>query len=196
MLLGLGASYKVARNIELYSNISENYRSVTFADISISNLHSLSILKFLMKTDQSFDFFGVRGDFKKQVSFDIGFFSLFYNDRIGFIQKAFSDGRVKSEKGNVGNAIIYGFESLIDFDINEIFIKDNDVSMNFFVNSSLINSEYTKSEVPGVQGKEVEFVPNLNFKTGLKFGIRDLVFNLQYTYLSKQFTDASKCSGG
>ena len=63
--------------------------------------------------------------------------------------------------------------------------------MNFFVNSSLINSEYTKSEVPGVQGKEVEFVPNLNFKTGLKFGIRDLVFNLQYTYLSKQFTDAS-----
>ena len=195
VLLGLGASYKVARNIELYSNISENYRSVTFADISISN-PAFSINPEISDENGSTFDFGVRGDFKKQVSFDIGFFSLFYNDRIGFIQKAFSDGRVKSEKGNVGNAIIYGFESLIDFDINEIFIKDNDVSMNFFVNSSLINSEYTKSEVPGVQGKEVEFVPNLNFKTGLKFGIRDLVFNLQYTYLSKQFTDASNAVEG
>ena len=195
VLLGLGASYKVARNIELYSNISENYRSVTFADISISN-PAFSINPEISDENGSTFDFGVRGDFKKQVSFDIGFFSLFYNDRIGFIQKAFSDGRVKSEKGNVGNAIIYGFESLIDFDINEIFIKNNDVSMNFFVNSSLIKSEYTKSEVPGVQGKEVEFVPNLNLKTGLKYGIRDLVLNLQYTYLSKQFTDASNAVEG
>ncbi len=195
LLLGLGASYKVARNIELYSNISENYRSVTFADISISN-PAFSINPEISDENGSTFDFGVRGDFKKQVSFDIGFFSLFYNDRIGFIQKAFSDGRVKSEKGNVGNAIIYGFESLIDFDINEIFIKNNDVSMNFFVNSSLIKSEYTKSEVPGVQGKEVEFVPNLNLKTGLKYGIRDLVLNLQYTYLSKQFTDASNAVEG
>ena len=195
VLLGLGASYKVARNIELYSNISENYRSVTFADISISN-PAFSINPEISDENGSTFDFGVRGDFKKQVSFDIGFFSLFYNDRIGFIQKAFSDGRVKSEKGNVGNAIIYGFESLIDFDVNEIFIKNNDVSMNFFVNSSLIKSEYTKSEVPGVQGKEVEFVPNLNLKTGLKYGIRDLVLNLQYTYLSKQFTDASNAVEG
>ncbi len=195
VLLGLGASYKVARNIELYSNISENYRSVTFADISISN-PAFSINPEISDENGSTFDFGVRGNHKKQVSFDIGFFSLFYNDRIGFVQKAYSDGRVKSEKGNVGNAVIYGFESLIDFDINEMFIKDNDVSMNFFVNSSLINSEYTKSEVPGVQGKEVEFVPNLNFKTGLKFGIRDLVFNLQYTYLSKQFTDASNAVEG
>lgn len=195
VLLGLGASYKVARNIELYSNISENYRSVTFADISISN-PAFSINPEISDENGSTFDFGVRGDFKKQVSFDIGFFSLFYNDRIGFIQKAFSDGRVKSEKGNVGNAIIYGFESLIDLDINEIFIKNNDVSMNFFVNSSLIKSEYTKSEVPGVQGKEVEFVPNLNLKTGLKYGIRDLVLNLQYTYLSKQFTDASNAVEG
>ena len=195
VLLGLGASYKVARNIELYSNISENYRSVTFADISISN-PAFSINPEISDENGSTFDFGVRGDFKKQVSFDIGFFSLFYNDRIGFIQKAFSDGRVKSEKGNVGNAIIYGFESLIDFDINEIFIKNNDVSLNFFVNSSLIKSEYTKSEVPGVQGKEVEFVPNLNLKTGLKYGIRDLVLNFQYTYLSKQFTDASNAVEG
>ena len=36
-LLGLGVNYKFSDKIELYGNISQNYRSVTFADISIIN---------------------------------------------------------------------------------------------------------------------------------------------------------------
>ena len=195
ILLGFGLSYKISRNIELYSNISENYRSVTFADISISNPAYSINPEISDENGFTYDI-GFRGDYLKKVSFDVGFFSLFYNDRIGFVQKAYNDGRVKSEKGNVGNAVIYGLESLIDFDLNEMFIKNNDLSMNFFVNSSLINSEYTESEVPGVKGREVEFVPNLNFKSGLKFGLKNLVMNLQYTYLSKQFTDASNANDG
>ena len=37
VLLGLGASYKPSSDLELYGNISQNYRSVTFADISTVN---------------------------------------------------------------------------------------------------------------------------------------------------------------
>ena len=37
MLFGLGISYKPLKDIEFYSNFSQNYRSVTFADISIIN---------------------------------------------------------------------------------------------------------------------------------------------------------------
>ena len=36
-LFGLGLSFKASKALEFYANISENYRSVTFADISISN---------------------------------------------------------------------------------------------------------------------------------------------------------------
>ena len=39
---------------------------------------------------------------------DFTLFNLLYKDRIGFNQKEFKDGSVKSERGNVGNAIIYG----------------------------------------------------------------------------------------
>ena len=35
LLLGLGIGYKVNIDLDLYSNFSQNYRSVTFADISI-----------------------------------------------------------------------------------------------------------------------------------------------------------------
>tara|TARA_B100001175_G_scaffold284305_2_gene264633 strand:+ start:422 stop:2848 length:2427 start_codon:yes stop_codon:yes gene_type:complete len=189
-LFGLGVSFKPTKALEFYGNISENYRSVTFADISISNpAYSISPE---ISDENGFTFdLGLRGDYYKKFSYDIGLFSLFYNDRIGFVQKAYKDGSVKSEKGNVGNAVMYGIESLIDFDLNEIFIKNNNYSFNYFINSSFISSKYTKSDEPGVMGKKVEFVPKLNLKSGFKFGYKNLMLNIQYTYLSRQFTDAS-----
>lgn len=189
-LFGLGVSFKPTKSLEFYGNISENYRSVTFADISISNpAYSISPE---ISDENGFTFdLGLRGDYYKKFSYDIGLFSLFYNERIGFVQKAYKDGSVKSEKGNVGNAVMYGIESLIDFDLNEIFIKNNNYSFNYFINSSFISSEYTKSDEPGVMGKKVEFVPKLNLKSGFKFGYKNLMLNIQYTYLSRQFTDAS-----
>jgi Fe(3+) dicitrate transport protein len=45
--------------------------------------------------------------------------------------------------------------------------------------------------VSGVLGNRVEFIPELNFKTGLKFGYKNILFNTQYSYLSEQFTDAT-----
>ena len=118
ILLGLGASFKLKNKIEIYSNISENYRSVTFADISIIN-PAYSIDPDISDEKGYTIEMGVRGELNKYISFDISAFNLYYNDRIGFIQKAFDDGSVKSEKGNVGNALIYGVESLIDLNINK-----------------------------------------------------------------------------
>ncbi len=47
-----------------------------------------------------------------------------------------------------------------------------------------------------MEGNKVEFVPNLNFKTGIKFGYKNLLSNIQYTYLSEQFTDATNAKEG
>ena len=69
-------------------------------------------------------------------------------------------------------------------------------SLNTFVNTSFITSKYTASEVPGIRGKKIEFVPEKNLKTGLRFGYNNLMLNFQYTYLSSQFTDASNATVG
>ena len=34
-------------------------------------------------------------------------------------------------------------------------------------------------------------MPNVNLKTGVRFGYKNFLSNIQYTYLSQQFTDAS-----
>ena len=195
ILFGLGISYKPLRYLEIYSNLSQNYRSVTFADISIIN-PAYSINPNI-SDEKGFTFdLGLRGNIKRNISYDTNFFSLFYNDRIGFVQRLYDDGSVKSERGNVGNAIIFGIESLIDFNLNELFFKNNNINFNYFINFSLIKSEYTKSKEIGVVGKNVEFVPSVNIKTGLKYGYKNFSFNTQLSFISDQYTDSSNAIEG
>ena len=195
-LLGLGLSYKRSEKIELYANISQNYRSVTFADISIIN-PAFSINPNITDEKGFTADFGLRGNIDKIVSFDLSFFNLSYQDRIGFVQRAYRDGSVKSERGNVGDANILGVESLIDLNLKEFSgINNNNYLFNVFLNFSFIDSEYIKSEEPGVTGKKVEFIPNSNIKTGLRFGYKNFLFSTQYTFLSSQYTDSSNAVAG
>ena len=195
VLLGIGISYKLNLGIEFYGNVSQNYRSVTFADMSIIN-PSYSINPDI--TDEkgvSIDI-GVRGNINKKISYEFTAFNLLYNDRIGFIQKEFNDGSIKSERGNVGDASIYGIESIIDFDLNNLLINNQNMSLNYFINTGIIDSKYTRSKENGVVGKKVEFVPNVNIKTGIKYGIKNFLSNIQLTYLSSQYTDSSNATKG
>ena len=194
LLLGLGISYK-KDNTEIYTNLSQNFRSVTFADISIINPAYAINPNIDDEKGYTFDL-GFRGNYKKMVSYDSSIFALIYKDRIGFIQRAYNDGSVKSERGNVGNAQIIGIESLFDFDLNRILFNNEFIDLNLFINYSFIESKYLKSDEIGITGKEVEFVPKNNFKTGLKFGYKNFALNFQYSYLSRQFTDSSNAVSG
>ena len=190
ILLGIGTSYKPFKYLEIYNNISQNYRSVTFSDISIVNPAFVINPNITDEKGYNLDI-GVRGVFNKIVSYDVSAFMLYYNDRIGFVQKVFQDGNIKSERGNVGDAVIYGLESLVDFNLIKLFDIDDDYGASFFVNTSLIDSQYKASSINGITGKNVEFVPRVNLKSGLKLSYKDFTSSIQYTYMSEQYTDAS-----
>ncbi|WP_317170231.1 TonB-dependent receptor domain-containing protein [Winogradskyella eckloniae] len=188
VLFGLGTSYKPNENVEFYANASQNYRSVTFSDINLVN-PNFSVRPLEDETGLTGDL-GFRGHYKGLVSFDISAFSLFYNDRIGITLEVQNDNSVRKVRDNIGDAFIFGLESLIDFDLNKLFIDSSKYRFNYFVNTSLIHSEYTKSDETGIEGNQVEFVPQLNLKTGLKFAYQNFQTSVQYTYISEQFSDA------
>ena len=190
MLTGLGLTYDINKEIEAYSNFSQNYRSVTFADISTVNPAYAIDPEISDENGYTFDF-GLRGNFENNVNFDASFFHLAYNNRIGFVQKLFEDGNLKAYRTNTGDAKIYGLESLIDLNLKKIVGMNSKYIFNSFFNFSFIQSEYTSSNEPGVEGNEVEFVPKYNFKYGLKFGYKNFTSYLQYSYLSRQFSDSS-----
>ncbi len=190
VLLGLGASYKPNDALEFYGNASENYRSVTFSDINVTN-PALKIDETIGDENGVSIDVGMRGAYNNLISYDLNVFGLFYNDRIGIVLETQTDNSVKNLRTNVGDAFIYGLESLIDINLNELFLKSNEFRFNYFINTSIIESEYVESDQPGIEGNDVEFIPQLNLKTGLRFAYKDFQTSVQYTYLSEQFSDAS-----
>lgn len=192
-LLGLGLSYKPSTNFETYANISQNYRSITFSDINISN-PAFQINPDITDEEGFTADLGIRGNLKNYVSYGANIFGLFYNRRIGFITKDRGDGRIVSERGNIGDAVIYGLESLVDFNLKKVLNLNDDFKLNTFLNTSVITSEYVSSKANAVEGNKVEFVPEFNLKTGIKFGYKNALLNVQYSYLSDQFSDATNSS--
>ena len=187
-LTGIGLSYKTAEH-EIFANISQNYRSVTFSDISIISPSYMVDPNITDETGNSFDI-GIRGKFNNDISYDLSSFQMLYNNRIGFVQRELENGIVKSVRSNIGEAKILGLESLVDFHLSSSLFG-NLYRLNYFINTSFIHSEYIHSEENGIIGNEVEFVPNINLKTGFTFQYNNFTSNFQFTHLSSQYTDAT-----
>jgi Fe(3+) dicitrate transport protein len=190
LLTGVGISKKLKNDVELYANYSQNYRSVTFADISTVNPAYAIDPEISDENGYTIDL-GLRGNYDNFFSFDANIFHLAYNNRIGFVQRLFDDGNVKAYRTNTGDANTYGLESLVDINLKKLFGLNSTYIFNTFLNLSIIESKYIKSEEPGVEGKEVEFVPKYNIKYGIKFGYKNFTSYLQYSYLASQFSDSS-----
>ncbi len=145
---------------------------------------------------------GLRGRVQNKLSYDLSVFGLKYNSRIGEVLKpeqrinaageTVETGRIVRFRGNIGDALIYGAEAFADWNIKNTFFENrNSYRLNFFINSAFTRSEYIRSEQTNVEGNQVEFIPEVNLKTGVNLGYKNFLGSLQYTYLSSQFTDAT-----
>lgn len=201
LLLGLGATYKLNSSVEFYGNFSQNYRSVTFSDIRVVN-PSFQVDENISDEDGFTADIGFRGRYKNVLSYDVSAFSLLYDNRLGEILKSETQtnalgeevetGSIVRFRGNIGTAFMYGLESFANWSVKETFFSASDkLKLNYFMNLALTNSEYLSSEETNVEGNKVEFIPDVNLKTGLNFGYGNILGSLQYTYLSSQFTDAT-----
>ncbi|MEQ9300483.1 MAG: TonB-dependent receptor [Cyclobacteriaceae bacterium] len=190
LLLGIGGSYDLGGDTELYANISENYRSVTYSDIRVVNPTFIIDENITDESGFTADI-GIRGKWKGMFSYDISTFALVYDNRIGIIL----DDRANRVRKNIGKAFIRGIETFVDWNILKSFKVDNrQLRLNWFVNGAFTTSEYIESQENNVKGKKVEFIPAVNLKTGVQFGYRNLMTSLQYTRISEQFTDVENSS--
>jgi len=190
-LAGLGVSYRPTSHIDIYSNISQNYRSITFGDMRISNPSQVIDPNLTDESGYSFDL-GVRSEQTTLFSYDVSVFYLNYDNRIGEIQFYDENNRVLRKRTNIGQAVIVGVEAYGEIDLMGYFLpKQDNWSGVVFGNIASIRSTYKESDAPGVEGKDVEFVPDLNLKTGLRLGYKNLKASFQYAYISDQFTDAT-----
>jgi Fe(3+) dicitrate transport protein len=196
LLGGLGLSYKPARYLDVYANASQNYRSITFSDMRIAN--PSQVIDPNMKDEKGYSLdAGLRSHQTEFMNFDLSVFYLNYNNRIGEVQFYDQSNRILRRRGNIGQAVIMGVESYGEADLLHYLLpKVPGLSGVVFGNLALIRSEYRASELAGVRGREVEFVPKVNLKSGGRVGYREWRVSFQYTYLSDQFTEATNAVDG
>ncbi len=196
LIAGLGAGYKPTPFIDIYTNFSQNYRSITFSDMRITNPSSVIDPNLEDEKGYSFDI-GIRSDQTTLFNYDVSFFYLNYDNRIGEVQFYDDQNRVMRKRSNIGRAVIRGLESYGEADIVGLAVPaQHRWSGVLFANVAWIASQYASSELPGVEGKAVEFVPTLNIKSGIRLGRDNIKASLQYAYVSRQFTDATNATEG
>jgi Fe(3+) dicitrate transport protein len=193
ILLGIGLSYKPQNQIELYGNVSQNYRSVTFNDIR--TVSPSSVIDPTISDEKGYTSdIGVRGQLGNKVTFDASIYGLYYNDKIGEYETRNPNGSaaVVRFRSNIGTAVTYGFETMFDWSISKTFFEQNENFIwNAFSNIAITDSKYLKSDAPNIEGNKVEFVPLFNFKTGTSLGYKNFLTSVQFTYVSSQFTEAN-----
>ncbi len=140
---------------------------------------------------------GLRSNGENLLTIDVSAFYLSYMNRIGEVQFYDASNRVMRLRSNIGKAAMSGIESYIESDLFKLIKTGRkNLSAAVFVNLAYIHSAYQTGILPGIEGNKVEFVPDLNLKSGLRFGSKNFKATIQATYLSEQYTDASNARDG
>lgn len=188
---GLGVSYKANKEIEVYGNISQNYKAINFNDLRVNNPNKEVDKNLKDESGYNIDL-GSRGNLGGLINYDITFFYLNYNDRIAPVSTTIDNDTIivyKSVTTNAGNSRATGLESFMEADLLGVLRGDTTKTKLFlYSNLTFMNTKYISGFY---KGNEMEYAPSLIFRGGLTFRQKSFWTSLQYSYTSKHYSDAS-----
>jgi Fe(3+) dicitrate transport protein len=191
---GLGVTYNPTQPIQLYANFSQNYKAINFNDLRTLNPNLRVDSNLQDEKGYSADL-GIRkstGIF----NFDISLFLIHYNNKIGsLLTNDPVNFIIYNYRTNIAQSRHYGLESYLEVDLWK-WLKGSQAktSVSLFSNFSLISAKYVNSKESSIEGRRVEFVPNVVFKTGLSFRHNQWAASYQFSYTGEQFTDATNAT--
>jgi Fe(3+) dicitrate transport protein len=193
LIAGIGMSFKPNMNTEIYGNFSQNYRAVNFNDIRIVNPNAK--IDANMKDENGFSAdLGLRGNVKKIFHFDLTFFMLAYQNRIGQILKAdlpplYQDYRFRT---NIADSRNLGFECFLELDVLKWLVKRKvNSSILVFTNFAYVNAIYANAKDKSLENKKVEMAPPITLRSGITYKYKKLSATFQNNYVAEHFTDAT-----
>ena len=198
---GIGLSYKFKPNLELYGNISQNYRAINFNDMRIANPNQA--VDENLQDEYGFNAdIGVKGSYKGLFNYKATLFYLGYNQRIGNIQGERPNAQNPliiepyTLRTNVGNARVLGIESYLEADVWKLVTQNekSPFSAMLFANISLLDGRYTQTSNSFASGKQLEFVAPFVIRTGLQLGYKSFGLSYQYSYTAQHYTDATNAT--
>lgn len=191
-LFGGTVQYKINNAIRIYGGASQAYRPVIFADVIPPDALNRTDDNLLDATGWNLEA-GVSGKLGSRLNFDLSYFRILYNDRIGTQAMEDPDGTAFFLKTNVGNTVTDGVELYIE---GRLFSDNGTANMSLFTASSWMDGRYVKGTVvvsgenQDLTGNTLESVPTWISRNGLNFSWKGLLATVQYSYVSESFADA------
>lgn len=190
---GVGLSYIQSDGLQLYANISQNYRAINFSDLN-SAVKGLQVDPNLQdETGYSADA-GIRGGISDRFHYDVSVFTIHYNNRIGSFNTSDANSNDYRLRTNIGASRNIGMESFAEYDLLSLLQDHADTKLWLFSNLALIHARYLQSKEASATNKKVEMAPDVIFKTGLNFKQNKFSASYQLSYTSSQFTDATNAT--
>ena len=123
------------------------------------------------------------------LNMDLSFFLLRYDDRIGSYDLP---GSTTLFKTNIGTSRHLGLEFFGELNILNLLKRSREETrLTAFANLSITDARYIESDITAIDGKRVEYVPNIMLRTGLNHQWKGWRSTVQFSYLGDQFSDAT-----
>ncbi len=201
ILAGAGAEYQLSANTKLYSNIAQAYRPVLASDLLPPA--TTDVIDPNLSDAKGFNFdFGYRGELSNYLTFDVDYFHLDYDNRVGTISRTNSEGKIYQYRTNLGHSVSKGAEAYIEFSPTTAWLKHNRFgNISVFVSLAYIEARYldfkTSTVVNGqiiegnLAGKSVENAPEKINRYGITYSKKGLSLSWQISDIGQAFADAS-----
>ena len=201
VIAGIGAEYHPTAISELYTNFSQAYRPILFGDLTPPA--TTDVIDNNLKDAKGYNFdLGYRGKVGKYLNFDIDYFYVGYNDRIGTLTQTDANNVRYQFRTNIGNSVSRGVESYIEFDpLAAFWDKKRLGSLSLFASMAYIHARYadfkTTTVVNGqiiegtLSGKRVENAPQKINRYGITYSKKDISITWQLSDIGAAYSDAS-----
>jgi Fe(3+) dicitrate transport protein len=189
-LFGAGLSYKLQKNMELYTGWSQAYHPMLFKDLIPS-----SLLEKVDPNIQDADGYnaeiGFRGNWKF-LRWDITGFLLQFNNRFGSTVETDASGNFYTYRTNIGNSLTKGVEIFIQGD----WLLSNKTILSVFTSTALMDARYKNASVKSgntnidIDGNKVESAPGIITRTGATLRLSRFSLSVLYSYTGATYADA------
>ncbi|MDZ7897152.1 MAG: TonB-dependent receptor [Arcicella sp.] len=200
-LFGGGMEFHATEQTEFYSNISQAYRPMLISDLTPPA--TADIIDENLQDVEGFNFdFGYRGKINNFLNFDVDYFYLNYDNRIGTITQANTAGQRYQFRTNLGRSVSQGFEGYVEFDALKVFLPKSKLgSLSIFASIAFIDARYRDFKTTSVSngqivegnltGKFVENAPRKINRFGVTYSKKGFSATWQMTDIGKTYSDAS-----
>ena len=191
VLTGVGAEYHITKATEIYTNISQAYRPIQFANLQAPP--TTDVVDPNLKDAKGYNIdLGYRGKVKNFIQFDVSSFYLLYNNRVGTVTVNNSNTAAYRLITNVGSSTSKGLEGFVEFNALNAFSKNKKADLIIFGSYGYTNAKYSDGHKDAnTKGKKVENAPTHIFRGGITGGNKDFLITTQFSHVGKTFSDAN-----